>query len=74
MASLMIEKQMVQLMWSRVEELGYLAFPQRTNACEDFGGCGYREACLSGSAFEIEAYLKNDTVEKEWDFTSPDKE
>jgi hypothetical protein len=74
MASLMVEKQMIQLMWSRVEELGYLAFPQRTNACTDFGGCGYREACLSGSAFEIEQYLKNDTIEKEWDFTAPDKE
>ncbi|MEE8113062.1 MAG: hypothetical protein V3T23_01785 [Nitrososphaerales archaeon] len=74
MASLMMEKQMIQLMWSRVEELGYLAFPQRTDACLDFGGCGYREACLSGSAYEIEQYLKNDTIEKEWDFTAPDKE
>jgi len=74
LASLMIEKQIIQLMWSRVEELGYLAFPQRTDACGDFGGCMYREGCLSGSAYEIEQFLKNDTIEKEWDFTAPNKE
>jgi len=73
-ASLMMERQMIQMMWSRVEELGYLAFPQRTNACGDFGGCGYREACLAGSSFEVEAWLKNYTVEREWDFTNPSEE
>jgi len=72
MASLMMERQMIQLMWSRVEELGYLAFPQRTQACNDFGGCGYREACLAGGSFEIEQWLKNYTEEQHWDFTNPD--
>jgi len=70
----MIERQMIQLMWSRVEELGYLAFPLRTHACNDFGGCGYREACLSGSGFEIEQWLENYTEEKHWDFTNPEGE
>ena len=70
-ASVMMERQMIQTMWSRVDELGYLAFPQRTHACNDFGGCGYREACLAGSGFEIEQWLKNYTEEREWDFTNP---
>jgi len=70
-ASVMMERQMIQMMWSRVDELGYLAFPQRTHACNDFGGCGYREACLAGSGFEIEQWLKNYTEEREWDFTNP---
>ena len=70
----MMERQMIQLMWSRVEELGYLAFPQRTHSCNDFGGCGYREACLTGGGFELEQWLKNYTEESHWDFTNPDKE
>ena len=71
-ASVMMERQMIQLMWSRVDELGYLAFPQRTDACDSYGGCSYREACKSGSAFEIEQFLKNETDYHHWDFTNPD--
>lgn len=71
-ASVMMERQMIQLMWSRVDELGYLAFPQRTDSCDRYGGCDYREACLSGSGFEIEQWLKNDTEYRHWDFTNPD--
>lgn len=74
LASYMMERQIIQLMWSRIEELGYLAFPQRTQACNDFGGCGYREACLSSGGFEIEQWLSNYTNEDEWDFTNPDGE
>jgi len=73
-ASVMMERQMIQLMWSRVDELGYLAFPQRTGACDSYGGCDYREACKSGSAFEIEQFLKNETDYRHWDFTNPDGE
>ncbi len=72
MASLMMERQMIQVMWSRVEELGYLAFPQRTQACNDWGGCGYREACLAGGGFEVEQWLKNYTEEEHWDFADPE--
>jgi len=71
-ASVMMERQMIQLMWSRVDELGYLAFPQRTDSCDRFGGCDYREACLAGSGFEIEQWLKNETEYHHWDFTNPD--
>ena len=74
LASVAIERQLISIMFNRVEELGYLAFPQRTNACSDYGGCGYRDACLSGSGFEIEEFLKNETVEHKWDFMNPDGE
>ncbi len=73
-ASVMMERQMIQLMWSRVDELGYLAFPQRTDSCDRFGGCDYREACLAGSGFEIEQWLENYTEESHWDFTNPEGE
>ncbi len=74
LASVMIERQMLQLMWSRIEELGYLAFPQRTDACDQYGGCDYRDACLSGSGFELEAWLENYTEYSHWDFSNPDEE
>ncbi len=73
-ASMMMERQMIQTMWSRVEELGYLAFPQRTNHCMQYGPCGFLDACRSGSGFEIEEWLKNYTIESHWDFTDPDAE
>lgn len=73
-ASLMMERQITQLMWSRVEELGYLAFPQRTQACNDFGGCGYREACLAGGGFELEQWLESYTEYSHWDFANPEGE
>lgn len=74
LASLMIERQLIEFMWSRVNELGYLAFPQRTNACGDFGGCRFRDACRSGSGFELNTWLDNNTIHSEWDFMDPDKE
>ena len=73
-ASVMMERQIIQTMFDRANAFGYLAFPQRTNACGDFGGCGYRDACLSGSGFEIEEFLKAETVEHKWDFMNPDGE
>ena len=74
LASVMIEHQLIRSMWARVEELGYLAFPQRTDSCGDFGGCMYRDACKSSSGWEIEQWLENYTVYSHWDFTDPDKE
>ena len=73
-ASMMVERQMLHLMWSRVEELGYLAFPMRTQECGSYGGCRYRECCRSGSAFEIEKWLKDYTIESKWDYTDPSGE
>ena len=74
LASVAMERQIISVMFDRAKELGYLAFPQRTNACGDYGGCGYRDACLSGSGFEIESFLKTETVEHKWDFMNPDGE
>lgn len=74
LASRMMERSMIHMMWSRVEELGYLAFPQRTNACQDFGGCPFRGACQTGSGWELEQWLQAETIHSEWDFMDPDKE
>lgn len=55
--------------------LGYLAWPQFTLACDDYGGCFYRDCCSKGGhSGEIEAWLLDRTVESEWDFTDPKKE
>lgn len=74
LASLYMEHRFLREMWAAEEELGYLAFPQRTSSCDDFGGCYYREACQTGSAWELEEWLKHNTQYSEWDFTDPDKE
>lgn len=74
LASIMMERQFINTMWARVDELGYLAFPQRTSACGDFGGCGFREACRAGSGWELENWLESYTIYSEWDFTDPEKE
>jgi len=70
----MIERQIIMTMWSRVEELGYLAFPKRTQECSSWGGCPFRGACRGGSAFEIEAWLEARTIESHWDYTDPNEE
>ena len=73
-ASRMMEHSVIHMYWSRVAELGFLAFPQRTSECSNFGGCGFREACQSSSGREIENWLDNYTIESHWDFTDPGKE
>lgn len=66
--------------WERMPEEGYLAFPQRTLACNDYGGCYYAGrhgdvgACSMNSGHEIEGWLEQKTQYSEWDFTDPDKE
>lgn len=64
------ERASILSYWNRAPEEGYLAFPQRTTACQDFGGCRYVEACRSGSAKELEAWLRNYTVYSHWDFAA----
>jgi len=70
----MTERQIIMTMWSRLPELGYLAFPKRTQECSSWGGCPFRGACRGGSAFEIEAWLEARTIESHWDFTDPNEE
>ncbi len=74
LASMMMERSFIQTMWSRVDELGYLAFPQRTSSCQDFGGCHFRDACRTGGGWELNNWLENNTIESHWDFTNPEGE
>lgn len=74
LASNMMERSMITMMWARQPELGYLAFPQRTEACGDFGGCMFRDACRTGGAWELNKWLDENTIYSEWDFTNPGSE
>jgi len=74
-ASQMMHEQFIRTAWARVEELGYLAFPQNTNSCFRFNKpCRWTMPCQMGSAFEIEKWLENNTIHSHWDFMNPDKE
>jgi len=57
-----------------VEDLGYLAFPQRSDSCKDFGGCFWLDACSKDGAYMIDRWIENETVYSEWDFMAPKKE
>lgn len=58
--------------YEQLPEKGYVAFPQRTGACGNYGGCYYRNACRQGSARMTEAWLNSNTEYREWDYTNPD--
>ena len=49
-------------------------FPKRTTACNDFGGCYFRDACKSDGWPNIERWLLQNTIHSVWDFANPDKE
>jgi hypothetical protein len=72
--SQMMHEQFIRTAWARIEELGYLAFPQNTGACTSMGLCRFRDACLMGSGREIDSWLESFTIESHWDFMQPDKE
>lgn len=74
LGSMFMEHRFLREMWAEADSLGYLAFPQRTSACSDYGGCYYRKACQCDSAWQLEEWLKSETQYSEWDFTEPDKE
>lgn len=44
-------------------------FVMRTSACNDYGGCYFRDACRLSSWNQIEQWLSENTVEENWDFT-----
>lgn len=56
-------KQMVTGIW-----------PMRTSACNDYGGCFFREACNTGNWAQIEQWLKARTIHSVWDPLNPDRE
>lgn len=49
-------------------------WPMKTQGCEKYGGCFFRDACNTGSWFAIEGWLKQKTVESSWDPLNPDVE
>jgi hypothetical protein len=74
LVSQMMHEQFIRTAWSRIEELGYLAFPQNTDSCTSMGLCPFRDACLMGSGREIDSWLENFTIYSHWDFMNPDEE
>lgn len=64
-----LEKMMVDL-----STRGLLAFPMHTVACNDYGGCFYREACRKEFGAQSLSWLEDNTVESIWDFMNPDDE
>ena len=49
-------------------------WPMRTSACDDYGGCFFRECCDSGSWPSIEQWLVDNTTESHWDPVHPELE
>lgn len=49
-------------------------FPKRTTACNDYGGCFFREACRCDGWPNIERWLLSNTSHSVWDFANPEKE
>lgn len=51
-----------------------MTFPMRTQACHDYGGCYFREACRKSSWAMVERWLEEKTTESHWDFMNPEAE
>ena len=49
-------------------------FPKRTDSCNDYGGCFFRDACRRDGWGNIQRWLEANTVESFWDFTDPEGE
>lgn len=49
-------------------------FPMRTEACDDWGGCFFRDACRRDGWASIQMWLESNTVESIWDFMDPGSE
>lgn len=49
-------------------------FPKRTTACNDYGGCNYRDACKKSHWHTRERWLKSNTIESHWDPLNPEEE
>jgi hypothetical protein len=46
-------------------------FPLRTVACDDYGGCMYKEACKKEFDVTALSWLEDNTIEERWDFMNP---
>ena len=49
-------------------------YPMRTQACNDYGGCYFREACQKGTWHMVQRWLLAKTEESHWDFANPEGE
>jgi len=50
------------------------SWPMNTTACDDWGGCFFRNCCNAGQWSAIEQWLLDNTLESHWDPLDPDKE
>lgn len=74
LASQRMERRIIRMMEEATPELGMLAWPMRTAACDDYGGCFFRNACRQDNPRAIERWLSLNTVESTWDFHNPEGE
>lgn len=58
--------------WERSMETGN--WPMRTNGCNDYGGCFFRDCCSQGNWAAIERWLEDRTVFSVWDPMNPELE
>lgn len=49
-------------------------FPKRTLACNDYGGCLFRDACKKSHWHTREKWLESNTIESHWDPLNPEDE
>jgi hypothetical protein len=67
MASVTKECEDFQRNFGQLEELGVHAFPQRTTACKNWGGCGWLPACEMGGNAAVQRFIAGNTEERRWD-------
>lgn len=58
--------------WERRCESGM--WVMQTTACNDYGGCFFKDACNTGSWSDIERFLEEKTIHSIWDPLEPDLE
>lgn len=49
-------------------------YPKRTVACNDYGGCAFRDACSQSHWHSREKWLEANTIESVWDPMNPEDE
>lgn len=74
LASVEAEYDQWEKCMAETPEKGMLAWPMRTTACDDYGGCYFRDACQKEYPAQIERWLDFNTTESIWDFTNPEGE
>lgn len=73
-ASIEQEREDWERNMERTADLGMLAWPMRTTACDAYGGCYFRDACQKEHPAQVEKWLEFNTIYSVWDFTNPEGE